>query len=192
MEGARRNITFLIGEAYSYEPNVLADLDQAILAKANAALKVIIANVPIVGPASMGVILDEGPDLTLPMPNADSYTGQSPKATEDELLQKSEDAEEKLEEQTTRIQSLEAEVARLQEKHRVTVGECEQIFSDPRKQLFNNVSHSSKAEERFILIGSTDQGRILYVAFTIRNKRIRVISARDLNRKERYLYEKKA
>ena len=82
-------------------------------------------------------------------------------------------------------------VRKNQEKHRVTVGECEQIFSDPRKQLFNNPSHSSKVEERFILIGCTDRGRVLYVAFTVRNKRIRVISARDLNRKERYLYEKR-
>ncbi|MBI4252968.1 BrnT family toxin [Candidatus Uhrbacteria bacterium] len=78
-----------------------------------------------------------------------------------------------------------------QEKHRVTVVECEQIFSDPQKRIFNNRSHSTNKEERFILIGSTARTRALYVAFTIRNKRIRVISARDLNRKERYLYEEK-
>ncbi|MBI2483859.1 BrnT family toxin [Candidatus Uhrbacteria bacterium] len=78
-----------------------------------------------------------------------------------------------------------------QQKHRVTVVECEQIFSDPQKRIFHDRSHSTKKENRFILIGSTDARRMLYIAFTLRNNRIRVISARDLNRKEKYLYEEK-
>lgn len=78
-----------------------------------------------------------------------------------------------------------------QQKHQVTVTECEQIFSDPQKRIFNDKNHSTKKEKRFILIGSTDTSRVLYIAFTIRSNRIRVISARDLNRNEKYLYEKK-
>lgn len=82
-------------------------------------------------------------------------------------------------------------VKKNQQKHCVSVIECEQIFSDPKKRIFTDRSHSSVKERRFILIGSTVAGRALYVVFTIRSKRIRVISARDLNRKERYLYEEK-
>lgn len=82
-------------------------------------------------------------------------------------------------------------VKKNQEKHRVAIIECEQIFSDPRKRIFYDRGHSTRKENRFILIGSTNTGRILYVAFTIRNNRIRVISARDLNRKEKFLYEEK-
>lgn len=82
-------------------------------------------------------------------------------------------------------------VKKNQQKHRVSVIECEQIFSDPKKRIFYDRSHSSIGERRFILIGSTVTGRALYVAFTIRSNRIRVISARDLNRKEHYLYEEK-
>ena len=59
-------------------------------------------------------------------------------------------------------------------------------FSDPQKRIFYDRSHSTGKENLFILIGSTDVGRVLTIAFTIRNNRIRVISARDLNRKERY------
>ncbi len=75
-----------------------------------------------------------------------------------------------------------------EQKHSVTVIECEQVFADQFKRIFLDHKHSSKNEKRFILIGGTESGRVLYIAFTIRSKRIRVISARDLNRKERYLY----
>jgi len=40
-------------------------------------------------------------------------------------------------------------------------------------------------------MGKTKQGRLLFVVFTIRRKKIRIISARDTNRKEELLYEKK-
>jgi uncharacterized protein len=79
-------------------------------------------------------------------------------------------------------------VKKNEQKHRVTVSECEQVFSDPRKRIAFDTLHSSKTEKRFILIGKTSNERLLYIAFTARNKKIRVISARDLNRKERHLY----
>jgi uncharacterized DUF497 family protein len=44
--------------------------------------------------------------------------------------------------------------------------------------------HSQK-ETRFFALGHTDSGRLLFVVFTIRNNLIRVISARNMNRKER-------
>lgn len=72
-------------------------------------------------------------------------------------------------------------------KHRVTVKECEEAFADPKKRILHDVYHSQK-EKRYILLGITLDNRILYIAFTVRNKRVRVISARDLNRKEKYLY----
>ena len=42
----------------------------------------------------------------------------------------------------------------------------------------------------YFALGETDIGRLLFVVFTIRNNLIRVISARDMNRRERKVYEK--
>lgn len=72
-------------------------------------------------------------------------------------------------------------------KHRVTNRECEEIFFDKNKKIYKDKPHSLK-EDRFILLGKTKKGRLLYIVFTVRRKRIRIISARNLNRKERRLY----
>lgn len=74
-------------------------------------------------------------------------------------------------------------------KHEVTNEECEEVFFDDGKKIAKDVMHSGK-EERHILIGKTSMGRLLFIAFTIRSSCVRVISARDLNKKERPLYEK--
>ena len=74
------------------------------------------------------------------------------------------------------------------EKHGVTPQEAEEIFFDPQKKLLQDKFHSGK-EDRYILLGQTKRQRLLFVVFTIRSRRIRVISARDLNKKERPLYE---
>gem|GEM_PF-4719705 len=71
-DGPRRTITFLVGEAYSYGPNMLVDLDQAIRAKANAALKLIIANVRVEGPKYAGTILNESQDMLPEKANGDN------------------------------------------------------------------------------------------------------------------------
>lgn len=76
-------------------------------------------------------------------------------------------------------------------KHTVTDKECEEVFTDHYLKIAKDVFHS-KQEPRFILIGKTERERILYLVFTIRSEKIRVISARDLNKKERKLYEKTA
>ena len=75
-------------------------------------------------------------------------------------------------------------------KHRVSDAECEEIFFDSRKRVLKDLLHSGK-EERCILIGKTKKQRLLFVVFTIR-KKIRIIYARPLNKKERKLYEEKA
>ena len=73
-------------------------------------------------------------------------------------------------------------------KHNVSYKECEEAFSDGKKKLFNDPAHSAK-EKRYLLFGKTVQLRYLIIAFTIRNLHVRVVSARDMNRKERKVYE---
>ncbi len=74
-------------------------------------------------------------------------------------------------------------------KHRVTNEECEEIFFDPHKRVVKEVLRSGE-ESRYILVGCTKGERALFIVFTIRSHKIRVISARDLNKKERrFLHE---
>jgi uncharacterized protein len=77
------------------------------------------------------------------------------------------------------------------QKHRVTAQETEEAFFDPNKKLFEDILHSGK-EERYILLGKTKKDRLLFIAFTIRDNKIRAISARNLNKKEKPLYEEEA
>jgi len=74
-------------------------------------------------------------------------------------------------------------------KHHVSNAECEELFFDPHKRVLAERLHvgSFGQERRYVLIGRTKESRTLFVAFTFRRGRIRVISARDLNRKERGL-----
>lgn len=75
-------------------------------------------------------------------------------------------------------------------RHRVTDRECEEVFFNENKKIYKDKLHSDK-EEKYILLGGTKRDRLLFVVFTIRNKKIRVISARDINRREVELYETK-
>ncbi|MFH1412755.1 MAG: BrnT family toxin [bacterium] len=74
-------------------------------------------------------------------------------------------------------------------KHKVLDTECEEIFFDKNKVIFKDSIHS-KDENRFIILGKTKKNRILFIVFTLRNDKIRIISARDINNKEKKLYEK--
>lgn len=76
-------------------------------------------------------------------------------------------------------------------KHKVRSFEAEEAFKDKKAVFVEDVVHSL-VEQRFILIGKTRKSRILYMAFTVREGRIRVISMRDANRKEVEIYEEKA
>jgi hypothetical protein len=52
-----------------------------------------------------------------------------------------------------------------------------------------DVRHSHR-EKRYYALGQTRRGRLLFVAFTIRRDLIRVISVRDMNRREQDFYAK--
>ena len=72
-------------------------------------------------------------------------------------------------------------------RHRVTIGECEQVFFNAPLLVADDAKHST-AEPRWAAWGRTDDGRLLAVIFTLRGERIRPLSARDMNRKERARY----
>jgi len=72
-------------------------------------------------------------------------------------------------------------------KHQVTPAECEQLFFNQPLMVQDDIEHG-KSEERFLALGKTDKNRLLFIAFTLRNDLIRVISARDMSRKEREVY----
>lgn len=76
-------------------------------------------------------------------------------------------------------------------KHDVEDQETEEPFLDENKVIFKDKIHSDK-EERFVLIGKSRQDRLLYIIFTKRGKKIRIISARDINKKEIKIYEETA
>lgn len=73
-------------------------------------------------------------------------------------------------------------------KHKVTPSECEQIYFNQPFIVKSDIKHSEN-ESRFFVLGQTDNDRKLFIAFTVRNDKIRVISARDMSRKEREVYE---
>ncbi len=72
-------------------------------------------------------------------------------------------------------------------KHKVSTTECEQIFFNHPLVIKDDINHS-KTEKRFYALGKTDLKRTLFIAFTVRSNLIRVISARDMSRKEREVY----
>ncbi|MDL2356460.1 MAG: BrnT family toxin [Pseudomonadota bacterium] len=83
--------------------------------------------------------------------------------------------------------------SRKNEKHGVAKSESEQIFFNVPLLLLADEKHTA-LETRFHALGQTDSGRLLHITFTLRGQRekIRVISARDMHRKERKTYEEAA
>lgn len=75
-------------------------------------------------------------------------------------------------------------------KHGVSQVEAESVFFNDKYCLFEDLKHSTIREKRYILIGKSLENRILMVGFTLRQKKIRIITARPASRKERSLYEK--
>jgi uncharacterized protein len=71
--------------------------------------------------------------------------------------------------------------------HHVALLEAEQVFFNQPLLGAPDEAHS-KTERRYYALGQTDEGRELFISFTMRSKRIRVISARDMSRKERRVY----
>lgn len=73
-------------------------------------------------------------------------------------------------------------------KHRVSMSECESLFQNIPLLLMNDDEHSQD-EQRWYALGITNEGRKLFVAFTVRGNKIRVISARPMSKAERQYYE---
>jgi uncharacterized DUF497 family protein len=71
--------------------------------------------------------------------------------------------------------------------HQVSVGKCEGVFFNLPLLLQSDPAHS-QAEDRNYVLGQTNAGRRLFIVFTVRNNQVRVISARDMSKKERVIY----
>jgi hypothetical protein len=72
--------------------------------------------------------------------------------------------------------------------HKVTRAECEQVFFN-RPLVSPGNDRATGWERRYYLLGQTDAGRRLFIVFTIRGDLVRVISARDMSRGERGVYQ---
>jgi uncharacterized DUF497 family protein len=73
------------------------------------------------------------------------------------------------------------------EKHRVSYLECEEVFFNQPLLVQEDEIHS-KFEPRYYVLGRSNDGRHLFIVFTIRRNKIRVISARNMSRRERRIY----
>ena len=72
-------------------------------------------------------------------------------------------------------------------KHQVSDLECEQVFFNQPLLVFPDERHSEE-ESRYYVLGRTDKGRRLFVVFTPRQNKIRVISGREMTKRERAFY----
>lgn len=73
-------------------------------------------------------------------------------------------------------------------KHGVSFDEAKTVFDDPLYVEFFDPDHSDN-EERYIIVGQSNQNRLLVVSYLERGQTIRLISARDATRREREAYE---
>jgi uncharacterized protein len=73
--------------------------------------------------------------------------------------------------------------------HQVAPEEAEEMFFNQPLIVRSDVGHSKK-EKRYFVLGQSNRGRFLFAAFTIRNSLIRIISVRDMNKRECAFYEK--
>jgi hypothetical protein len=73
-------------------------------------------------------------------------------------------------------------------KHRISFDEAKAIFNDPLYVDFYDADHSAE-EERYLIVGNSNRGRLLIVSYTERKDSIRIISAREVTRSEREAYE---
>ena len=75
------------------------------------------------------------------------------------------------------------------ETHRVAFWEAEEVFLNQPFLVASDPVHSG-FEERYYCLGKTDAGRLLFGVFTLRGQLMRIISARDMNKKERRIYRR--
>jgi uncharacterized DUF497 family protein len=75
------------------------------------------------------------------------------------------------------------------EKHKVSTQEAEEIFVNVPNFIFPDRKHS-KEEKRYGVFGITGEGRLLTGVFTIRGKKVRIITMRDMSKKENMFFRK--
>ncbi len=75
-------------------------------------------------------------------------------------------------------------------KHGIENEEAESVFFDENSVFSEDIKHS-RTEKRYQILGRSERNILLNVIFTLRGNKIRVISARKVNNKERRLYEQK-
>lgn len=73
---------------------------------------------------------------------------------------------------------------KIRTKHDVTPVECEQVFFN-LPLIAGSDQKRSQSEDRLYVLGQTDSARLLFLVFTVRGEKLRVISSRDMNKKER-------
>lgn len=76
-------------------------------------------------------------------------------------------------------------------KHGISANVAEEAFLDEQAIIVRDIKHSGK-EKRFIVIGKTTENKVLFVVFTVRKDKLRIISTRPANRKERDKYDQEA
>ena len=75
-------------------------------------------------------------------------------------------------------------------KHGITLNQAEEAFLDETAIILRDFKHS-QTELRYLLIGKTANNKILFIVFTKRGKKIRIISARAADKKEVKNYAEK-
>ncbi len=83
----------------------------------------------------------------------------------------------------------EANKIKIRLRHNITTIEAEQAFFS-NYSIFSDDKHSAR-EKRYQIVGPNNAGQILFIVFTLRNNKIRIISARLASKKERNSYGKK-
>jgi uncharacterized DUF497 family protein len=73
--------------------------------------------------------------------------------------------------------------------HGVSPEEAEEAILDPRQ--VPDVAYSTPTERRYAIVGATESGRILFVVFTMRRGRVRIVTAYSAPRKARLRYRRK-
>lgn len=75
------------------------------------------------------------------------------------------------------------------QKHGISPKEAEEVFADNDSIVLPQIKHTQK-EPRFIIVGKTLEGKQLFIVFTMRKEKVRIISARRMHTKEVSKYEK--
>ena len=75
-------------------------------------------------------------------------------------------------------------------KHKVSFEEAATVFGNPLSDTFDDPDHSAD-EQRFLIIGHSEKGRLLFVSHTDDGETVRIISAREPTRTEQESYEQK-